>query len=121
MAYATFEGIEIPKIYDITVDYVSLSDKSRTAGGKLRKDTLGLPKRVWTLQCRPVPKHEVEPLLNHLRSTFFAEGAFLLHGWSEPVIAQISEEIQLKIVTVADEQGNWHKDGIQMTLTVEEV
>jgi len=119
--YATFDGIEIPKVYDVRIDRVLIGEQSRTASGKLRQDAIAT-KRRWTLYCRPVPKHLVDPLLYRLESTLYAEGAFWLYGMGEPVTAKIDPDgIEEQVVGVAGDDGTWHKDGRQLIITIEEV
>lgn len=120
MAYATFDGYEIPAVYDVQVSRISIGEQSRTASGKLRQDMVAV-KRKWTLNCRPVPKHVVDPLLDYLESTLYAEGAFWLFGMADAVVAKIDPDINEKIVAVAGEDGTWYKDGRQLTITIEEV
>lgn len=120
MAYATFDGIELPKIYDVRVARALIGETARTAGGKLRQDAVGV-KRTWILSCRPVPKSKVSPLLQHLQSTLYAEGAFWMQGLGT-VIARIKPDgIDERVVACAGEDGTWHIDGRELTITVEEV
>lgn len=121
MAYATFDSIEIPKVHHVDVERIEIGDRSRTASGTLRVDTVAVKQR-WILHCRPVPKYKISPLLDHLESILYAEGAFWLYGMSEPITARINPDgIAEKIVACTDDDGTWHKDGRQITLTVEEV
>lgn len=119
MAYATFDGYEIPRVYDVQVERILVGESARTAGGKLRQDAIAY-KRRWTLLCRPVPKHRVDPLLYHLESALYAPGAFWLYGMGGPVSAMVTE-VSEQVVACAGDDGTWHKDGRQLTITVEEV
>ena len=120
MAYATFDGYEIPRVYDVQIERNLVGESARTAGGKLRQDVVAV-KRSWTLSCRPVPKNKVDPLLNHLESTLYAEGAFWMQGLGT-VTARISPDgIDERVVACAGEDGTWHIDGRELTITVEEV
>lgn len=103
------------------IEHILVGESARTAGGKLRQDAIAY-KRRWTLLCRPVPKHRVDPLLYHLESTLYAEGAFWLYGMGEPVLAKVNaDELREQVVACAGEDGTWHVDGRQLTITVEEV
>lgn len=119
MAYATFDGYEIPMVYDVKVGRITIGETARTAGGKLRQDVVAV-KRSWTLSCRPVPKNKVDPLLYYLESTLYAEGAFWLYGMGEPVSAMVTE-VSEQVVACAGDDGTWYKDGRQLTITIEEV
>lgn len=124
MAYAKFNGIEIPAVYDVQMKTVYSGDSARTAGGKLRRDSVAV-KRRWEIKCRPVPKEKIDPLLNYLESTLYAEGAFWLYEFgseSNTVRAMVDpESISVKVVGIPDEHGNWHKDGKELSLAIEEV
>ena len=124
MAYAKFDGYEIPKIFDVQLKYVYVGESARTAGGKLRRDVTA-KKRMWSIKCRAVPLSKVEPLLNHLKRTLYAEGVFWLKEFgneSNVILAMVDpESVDLKTVGVADENGVWHNDGKELSLTIEEV
>lgn len=124
MAYAKFDGYEIPKVYEAKMKPVYIGESARTAGGKLRRDGADL-KRVWSIKCRAVPPEKVEPLLNYLKSTLYAEGSFWLKEFgneSNVILAMVDpESIDLETVGVADENGVWRNDGKKLSLTIEEV
>jgi hypothetical protein len=117
MAYAKFAGFEIPKIYDVQESKVHVGETARTAGGKLRRDSVAV-KRKWAIKCRPMPKSQVDPLLSHLKSTLYAAGAFWLHEFgaeSNSILAMVNpESFDSKTVL-------WNKDWRELSLTIEEV
>lgn len=118
--YASFAGIEIPKVYDVQVSYQLIGDRARTAGGRLRQDAIA-DKRVWTIQTRPMTLAQATPLLTHLRGTLYAEGAFWIKGLSAPVQARVDPDSLTERVVAFAEGGIWHNDGRQLTLVIEEV
>ena len=124
MAYAKFDEIEIPKVYDVQESKIHMGDTARTVGGKLRRDSVAV-KRKWAIKCRPVPKSEIDPLINHLKSTLYSEGAFWLYEFgdeSNTVLAMVDPaSVDLKTVGVVDDDGVWHKDGKELSLAIEEV
>jgi hypothetical protein len=124
MAYAKFAGYEIPKVYEVNETRLYVGETVRTAGGNLRRDTITV-KRRWEIKCRPVPKSQLEPLLNHLENTLCAEDEFWLYEFgpeTNTVLAMVDpESIELNTVGVVDENGVWHKDGKQLSLAIEEV
>jgi len=65
----------------------------------------------------PIPK---DKKLHILESTLYAEGAFWLYGMDEPVLAMVTE-VSEQVVACAGDDGTWHMDGRQLTITVEEV
>lgn len=119
--YAKFNGIEIPKVYDVQVSYEFLGERVRTAGGKLRQDSTGV-KRTWTLKCRPVPLAVVQPLVNLIKGSFGPEGAFWLQGFGEvTVLCRADAGGLVEKVVAFGKNGVWHKDGREMTFVFEEV
>ncbi len=118
--YATFDGIEIPRIYDVQVAHKHIGEKARTAGGKLRSDTVAV-KRVWTIMTRPMTLDTANTLLTHLRGTLFAEGAFWVKGLDGPIAAKIDPGQLQETVVAFSHEGVWHNDGRQLTIVVEEV
>ena len=118
--YATFAGIEIPRIYDVEVSRRHLGERARTVGGKLRADTVAV-KRVWTIQTRPMSLAQASLLLSHLQGTLYAAGAFWIKGLGSPVTARIDPDSLSEQVVAFGENGVWHNDGRQLTLVVEEV
>ncbi len=119
--YASFNGIEIPRVYDVQITRQVQGDRARTAGGKFRQDVIA-EKRIWTLQTRPMPLSMAIPLTNYLRSTLYTEGAFWLKefgGVSNAVIAVVTS-LEEKVMAFG-ENGTWHNDGRQLSLTIEEV
>lgn len=115
--YATFAGHEIPKVYEVQESEIHLGESARTAGGKLRRDSSGL-KLSWAIKCRAAPRSQVEPLLNHLRSTFYAEGAFWLRsfGTKSNTVQAMVDPKKLGVKSVL-----WNEDWVELSLTVEEV
>lgn len=118
--YASFAGIEIPKIYDVKVSYQFVGERARTAKGKLRQDAIA-DKRVWEIQTRPMTLAQTAPLLSHLRGTLYAEGAFWIKGLGAPITARVDPTSLSERVVGFVEDGVWHNDGRQLTLKVEEV
>ncbi len=107
-------------MFDVDVAYREIGDKARTAGGKLRKDIVGV-KRVWTIRTRPMPLAQAEQLLGYLRSTNFAEDVFVIAGLATPVLAYVDPMGMSEEVVAFGEDGVWHNDGRQLTLVIEEV
>lgn len=119
--YASYAGIEIPKVFSIDTSYKLIGDRERTLGGKLRQDSEGV-KRTWTLQCRPVTHEEASLILDFIRGSHAPEGAFWLKEFEEKTILVRPnvEGIVEKIVPFSDD-GVWHDNGRQLTFVFEEV
>lgn len=121
--YASFDGIEIPKIVSVDIGRTFVGERARTAGGKLRSDAV-VRKRVWTLQTAPLTRLEIRPLLAHLESTLYAEGAFWLKEFGSPentVFAMVNPEEMVEEIVPFGKDGVWHSDGRKVTLVIEEV
>ena len=88
MAFATFDGIEIPKVFDLDMEDEVQGDFGRTAGGKERGDVIGV-KRTVTLRTRPITQAERDALVGYLRSILYRYGTFSMDG-EEPFTARVT-------------------------------
>lgn len=88
MAFAMFDGIEIPKVFELDMEDEVLGDFGRTAGGKERGDVIGV-KRTVTLRTRPITQAERDALVGYLRSILYRYGTFEMEG-EEPFTARVA-------------------------------
>lgn len=105
---ATFDGIPIPKVFEVEVEDQVYGDFARTAGGKERGDVFAV-KRVINLRTRQtVSTAERNQLVNHLRSILYRYGTFQMTG-EEPFTARIE---------LRQRQSYVDPDAWELTLTV---
>jgi len=118
MATATYNNIDIPYIYSQDVSTKVIGERTRTARGKMRQDSI-VTKKVYELETRPMKKADADLLIDELESTKFASGTFVIEGVSYQVyITDISAE---RTQFEARDGSGWQADGRKLSLTIEEV
>ena len=74
MATCKINGIEVPRVSNITPGYQFLGDRSRTAQGKLRQDAGAKGwMRTWIVETTYLTQAEISAVLSPLQSFNFAE------------------------------------------------
>jgi len=85
LAIAKFDTIEIPRVYVQEISREILGDKARTAGGKLRQDTLAAAsyKRIWKIETRLISKAQADAILSYLEAISFGTVDFWLDEFGD--------------------------------------
>lgn len=86
MAYATWNGVEIPRVREVSTTDDLRADESETAGLNLRRDVAGYRRR-WTLRTGPVRPEQADALAEAIRSVVYGVGDFWIRGLPGPVKA----------------------------------
>ena len=123
--YAKFDHLEIPNVSALDITRQGQSDKKRTIGGKLQKDSVTV-KRIWQLQCIYLTKDQAKTLIDYWDDNLYSEGDFWLHefGSTESTVKAMVDEntVQEAITPFTDPNtGIRHKDGRSLSFVVEEV
>src|SRR5690554_4029803 len=95
MATLKIDALEVPKVYVQETGRESISDTGRTAGRKLRRDTLGPPKRSWDFRTRAIPYATAQAIEDYLDSIDWGEVEIWLDEWgneANTVTAMIDED-----------------------------
>ena len=111
MALATWNGIPIPGIRDVEEEDILQADEHATAGGRLRRDTVGYRRR-WVLRTAPIPTAQAEALRAELRRTCYGSGQFAIDGG--PPITCYASPPRLRRVLGADYRV------VELTITEQE-
>ena len=124
--YAKFDHLEIPNVVDAPVSRQGASDKKRTIGNKLQKDSGGAVKRTWQMRCIYITYAQAMSLLEYWDDNQYPEGDFWLHefGSQEATVKAMVDENSVQEVPTPFTDPNTgvrHKDGRSLSFVVEEV
>lgn len=82
-ATATFDGIDIPRIFEMDREPIVIADITRTAGGKERMDVVAVKGR-WSFRTRPIPATSAAVLWNHLGDVLWRYGDYWCDEFGDP-------------------------------------
>lgn len=112
--------IEVPNVYDQSIDYEDLSDAGRTALGTYRKDTIGV-KRTWNLRASKLTYSQYKAIVDYLLSISQGETWFWLDEFGGT-----ADTNSIKVIIEMDQDtreqfglnGQWHSSGRSIGLRV---
>ena len=124
MAYAKFNGVEIPYVNAVSISRTFVGDRARTANGLLRQDVIAI-KRAWSITTAQMTLSEAGVLIVHLSSLSFGSGDFWIKEFGPEVntvpAIVIAESLEETIAPYRDHTGTWQSDARRLSFTVEEV
>jgi len=95
IAQITVNGstIDIPKIFEMTVEHEYIGSRERTAGGKMLMNVVDA-KRIWTYRTRAMSKSDADDFIDELRDAKFQEVKFNNDELEEEIDAYVDIEME---------------------------
>jgi len=121
MSTMTFEGIELPPVYEENRSDIIIGQRERTANGTMRQDITAI-KEVIEVSCRVASPEEANAFLNNIKDNFYTSGELIITGTNtNDTLTVYPGEVSIDRVQFTDKDGVYHNDGREITISFEEV
>lgn len=119
VAFLKIAGTEYPvkKVTELDTEHNIIGEKERSAGGQLRSTVITV-KRTWIVETAPMKPDDAYAIIDALYAINFTSCEFKLdiHTDYIGVFVEIVNDERVQF----GENGEWYKDGRQLTFEIEE-